>query len=106
MRDYHLSMTGAERDFHGFAHRLAARETAEKLGVPHVRSRVVGGAGMDHGPLAARGLTALSILGDVVRASLALHPARDDMRLIDRAALARAGRLAAHLAWRWAELHA
>jgi hypothetical protein len=82
-----------------------ARETADELGVPHGRLRVVG-AGMDHEPFAARGLTALSILGDVVRASLALHTSRDDMRLIDRAALDRAGRLAAHLAWRWAEMHA
>ena len=61
---------------------------------------------MDHEPFAARGLTALSILGDVIGASLALHTPRDDMRLIDRAALDRAGRLAAHLAWRWAEMHA
>jgi hypothetical protein len=82
-----------------------ARQTAEKLDVPHGRLRVVG-AGMDHEPFAARGLTALSILGDVVRHSLALHTVRDDMRLIDRTALERAGRLAAHLAWHWAELHA
>jgi Zn-dependent M28 family amino/carboxypeptidase len=82
-----------------------ARASAEALKVPHSRLRVVG-AGMDHEPFAARGLAAVTILGDVVRSSLALHSARDDMRLIDPLALERAGRLAAHLAWRWAELHA
>ena len=82
-----------------------ARATADVLNVPHSRLRMVG-AGMDHEPFAARGLTALSILGDVVRTSLALHSSRDDMRLIDAKALENAGNLAAHLAWRWAELHA
>lgn len=82
-----------------------AREIATELGVPHGRLRVVG-AGMDHEPFAAHGLTAWSILGDVVRHSLVLHTPRDNMRLIDRTALDRAGRLAAHIAWRWAELHA
>jgi Zn-dependent M28 family amino/carboxypeptidase len=82
-----------------------ARATAEALDLPHARLRVVA-AGMDHEPFAAGGLAAVSILGDVLRTSLALHSSRDDMRLIDPLALERAGQLAAHLAWRWAELHA
>lgn len=81
-----------------------ARDLAGELGVPHRRLRVLG-AGMDHEPFAARGLPALSILGDVVSTSFALHSTRDNMRLIDPAALERAGRLAAHLAWTWAALH-
>jgi hypothetical protein len=82
-----------------------ARATAEALDLPHARLRVVA-AGMDHEPFAVSGLAAVSILGDVLRTSLALHSSRDDMRLIDPLALERAGQLAAHLAWRWAELHA
>jgi hypothetical protein len=81
-----------------------AREVAVELELPHAPLRVLG-AGMDHEPFAARGLPAVSILGDVVRNSFALHSRRDDLRLIDRAALARAGDLAAHLAWRWARRH-
>jgi hypothetical protein len=81
-----------------------ARAVAGELDLPHAPLRVLG-AGMDHEPFAARGLPAVSILGDVVRASFTLHSARDDMRIIDRAALDRAGRLAAQLAWRWARLH-
>jgi acetylornithine deacetylase/succinyl-diaminopimelate desuccinylase-like protein len=81
-----------------------AREVAGELGLPHAPLRVLG-AGMDHEPFAARGLPAVSILGDVVRTSFALHSSRDGMGLIDRAALDRAGRLAAHLAWQWARLH-
>lgn len=81
-----------------------AEELADELDLPRARLRVLG-AGMDHEPFAARGLPALSILGDVVRSSFALHSPRDNMRLIEKPALARAGRLAARLAWRWAELH-
>jgi hypothetical protein len=61
------------------------------------------GAGMDHQPFTARGLTAVSLLGDVVGSSLNLHSPRDVPGLADRRALGRAGRLAAHLAWSWAE---
>jgi Zn-dependent M28 family amino/carboxypeptidase len=81
-----------------------ARGAADALGITHGGLNVLG-AGMDHEPFAARGLCAVSILGDVVRASLALHSPRDNMRLIDRNALDRAGRLAARLAWKWAEIH-
>lgn len=81
-----------------------ARETADALGLAHARLRVLG-AGMDHEPFAARGLPSVSILGDVVRRSFALHSRRDNMGIIERAALDRAGLLAAHLAWRWARLH-
>jgi hypothetical protein len=81
-----------------------AEEVADGLALPHARLRVLG-AGMDHEPFAARRLPALSILGDVVRNALALHSPRDNMSLIEPPALERAGRLAAHLAWRWAELH-
>jgi hypothetical protein len=77
---------------------------AGELDLPHAPLRVLG-AGMDHEPFAARGLPAVSILGDVVRTSFSLHSTRDDMRLIDLAALDRAGRLAEHLAWHWARLH-
>jgi hypothetical protein len=82
-----------------------ARASAEALHLPHSRPRVMG-AGMDHEVFAARGLTALSILGDVVGNSLVLHTPRDTMRLIDPRALERAAQLATQLAWRWAELHA
>lgn len=81
-----------------------AREAADDLGVPHGSLHVLG-AGMDHEPFAARGLPAVSLLGDVVRASFALHSSRDDMHLIETPALDRAGRLAARLAWHWAGLH-
>ncbi len=81
-----------------------AREVAGELGVPCAALRVLG-AGMDHEPFAARGLPAVSILGDVVRHSFAMHSRRDNMRLIQPPALERAGTLAAHLAWRWAKLH-
>jgi hypothetical protein len=81
-----------------------AESVAGEFGLPQGRLRVLG-AGMDHEPFAARGLAALSILGDVVGKSFALHSRRDDMGLIEPAALERAGRLAAHLAWRWAEMH-
>ena len=60
---------------------------------------------MDHEPFAALGLASVSILGDVVRSSFALHSTRDNLDLIEHTALERAGRLAACLAWRWAELH-
>src|SRR5262249_3927604 len=82
--------------------RLAQR-VADYLGLSHSRLRVLG-AGMDHEPFAALGLPSVSILGDVVRSSFALHSPRDNMALIDPAGRERAGRLAARLAWRWAEL--
>jgi hypothetical protein len=85
--------------------RRLAEATADGIGVSWGRLRVLG-AGMDHEPFAARGLPAVSILGDVVRYSLALHSSRDDMGLISHDALDRSGRVAAHLAWRWAEMHA
>jgi hypothetical protein len=81
-----------------------AEATADTLGFRHARLRVLG-AGMDHEPFAACKLSAVSILGDVVSASLAMHSPRDDMSIIQEAALERAGRLAAHLAWRWAQFH-
>ena len=81
-----------------------AEATADDLGLRHARLRVLG-AGMDHEPFAACKLPAVSILGDVVSASLAMHSPRDDMSIIQEAALERAGRLAAHLAWRWAQFH-
>jgi hypothetical protein len=60
---------------------------------------------MDHEPFAARGLAAVSILGDVVGHSLALHSRRDDLGLVEPAALGQAGRLAARIAWVWAGMH-
>ncbi len=81
-----------------------AEGIADELGLTHTRLRVLG-AGMDHEPFAAHGLPALSILGDVVRSSFALHSARDNMSLIEKPALERAGRLAACLAWAWAAKH-
>jgi hypothetical protein len=77
---------------------------ADELGIRHAPLRVLG-AGMDHMPFSARRLPAVSLLGDVVRNSFALHSRRDNMELIDAAALERAGRLATQLAWRWAEIH-
>jgi len=81
-----------------------AQETAAALELPHARLRVLGAA-MDHEPFAARQLPSGSILGDVVRHSLSLHTRRDDLPLIELPALERAGQLAAHLAWNWAEQH-
>lgn len=96
---------GARVFLAGEAHALRlAEDAAARLGVPHARLRVLGAA-MDHQPFAAAGLSAVSILGDVVRHSFAMHSRRDHLGLIDRAALDRAGRLAAHLAWSWAERH-
>lgn len=93
-----LRLAGEERSV-----RLAG-EVADGLGLLHARFGVLG-AGMDHEPFAAADLTALSILGDVVRHCLAMHSPRDHMGLIERPALDRAGRLAGHLAWSWAALH-
>jgi Zn-dependent M28 family amino/carboxypeptidase len=81
-----------------------ARQAAQDLQLAHARLRVLG-AGMDHQPFAARGLAAVSVLGDVVRNAFAMHTPRDDMSLIQLDALERAGTLAAHLAWSWAEMH-
>jgi len=81
-----------------------AQATADELGIKHSRLRVVG-AGMDHEPFAARKLPSVSILGDVVRASWAMHTTQDNLDLIERWALERAGQLAAHLAWNWADQH-
>jgi hypothetical protein len=83
------------------AFRLAA-EAADDLGLPWSGLRVLG-AGMDHQPFAARGLSAVSLLGDVVGASLTFHSPRDVPDRVDCAAIDRAGRLAAHLAGKWAE---
>jgi len=60
---------------------------------------------MDHEPFAARGLMAVSLLGDVVGTSLSLHSRRDTIDLVEDAALDRAGCLAAEIAWEWAERH-
>jgi hypothetical protein len=81
-----------------------ARQAADELGLPHANLHVLG-AGMDHEPFAAEGLAAVSILGDVVHHSLALHSKRDQAGRLEMPALERAGRLSAHLAWRWAEMH-
>ncbi|MFO0887874.1 MAG: M28 family peptidase [Isosphaeraceae bacterium] len=81
-----------------------ASETADRLGLDWSRLRYVG-AGMDHEPFAARGLTAVSLLGDVVSASLSMHSSRDTLEVVDDSALDRAGRLASELAWGWAERH-
>lgn len=83
--------------------RLAA-ETAARLGLPWARLRVLGAA-MDHEPFAARGLAALSLLGDVVGKSLVFHSSRDQIELVELPALDRAGRLAGQIAWAWAEQH-
>lgn len=82
-----------------------ANAIARELGLRPRRLRVLG-AGMDHQPFAARGLTSISILGDVVRRSFYLHTVWDDLHLIETDALERAIRLAWHLARRWAEGHA
>jgi acetylornithine deacetylase/succinyl-diaminopimelate desuccinylase-like protein len=81
-----------------------AQDVADELAIRHAELHILG-AGMDHEPFAAAGHPAVSILGDVVRSALALHSPRDDMRRIEKAALDRAGRLAAQLAWRWAAMH-
>jgi hypothetical protein len=81
-----------------------AERVAKELGLPTSRFRILG-AGMDHEPFAAAGLDALSLLGDVVGNSTAMHSPRDDGRLVDRAALIRAASLASHLAWAWADRH-
>jgi hypothetical protein len=97
--------TGSRVYLSGERHSLElARQIATQLGLRHARLRVLG-AGMDHEPFAALGLASVSILGDVVRTSFALHSTRDNLNLIEHPALDRAGRLAACLAWRWAEMH-
>lgn len=78
-----------------------AQRLATEMGIQHAPLRVLG-AGMDHQPFAARNLPCVSILGDVVRHSFALHSSRDNMTLIDQGALARSGALASQLAWHWA----
>lgn len=81
-----------------------AQATADDLDLPWARLRVLG-AGMDHEPFAARGLAAVSVLGDVVGRSMAMHSRRDTIDRVETPALERAGRLAAEIAWAWAELH-
>jgi Zn-dependent M28 family amino/carboxypeptidase len=82
-----------------------AREAAARLDLSCGRLRVVG-AGMDHEPFARLGLCSLSLLGDVVGRSLDLHSPRDRIERVDPDAIERAGRLAAEIAWNWAERHA
>ncbi len=82
-----------------------AEQTAAELEIACARLHVLG-AGMDHEPFAARGLESVSILGDVVRRSFRMHSGRDNLELIDRAALERAACLARQLAWTWADRHA
>ena len=81
-----------------------AEQVADGLAIPRARLRILG-AGMDHIPFAARGLPAVSIMGDVVRSSFAFHSRRDGLDLLRRPALERAGDLAAGLAWAWADRH-
>jgi acetylornithine deacetylase/succinyl-diaminopimelate desuccinylase-like protein len=81
-----------------------ASSTADALGIAWSRLRVLG-AGMDHEPFAAHGIAAVSVLGDVVAHSLALHSRRDTPDRIDPAALQRAGLLATEIARAWAERH-
>jgi hypothetical protein len=81
-----------------------AERVAGGAGMPTARFKVMG-AGMDHEPFAARGLPALSLLGDVVRASLLFHSTRDNVSRVDPAALDRAGKLAARLIDAWAVRH-
>ncbi|MCS7016389.1 MAG: M28 family peptidase [Gemmatales bacterium] len=83
---------------------LWAESICRELGLQPKRLRVLG-AGMDHQPFAAQGLTCISILGDVVRRCFHLHTLRDDLRLIETDALERAIRLAWHLTRRWVEIH-
>lgn len=82
--------------------RLAER-VASDVGIATRRFAVVG-AGMDHEPFAARGLESITLLGDVVGASLHMHSRRDDARLLEPAALDRAARLAREMANAWARL--
>lgn len=81
-----------------------ARSAAQDLGVEPSCLHVLG-AGMDHEPFSACGLPAVSILGDVVRRSFALHSRHDNLTIIEIDALERAGAIAAQLAWRWAAMH-
>ncbi len=81
-----------------------AEVVASKHGWKTSRFEIVG-AGMDHQPFAARGLAALSLLGDVVGRSMDMHSPRDRLERVDPKAIERAGRLAAELAWAWAETH-
>ncbi len=81
-----------------------ARDVGRALSIRHTTLRVLG-AGMDHEPFAAEGVSAVSIMGDVVGKSFALHSRRDALRLVELPALERSGRLAAHLAWQWARMH-
>jgi Zn-dependent M28 family amino/carboxypeptidase len=81
-----------------------AHAAAAELDLPAARLRVLG-AGMDHEPFAACGLPAVSLLGDVVAASLRLHSRRDTLDRVDLDALDRAARLAERIAHNWAERH-
>jgi hypothetical protein len=81
-----------------------AETAADELGILHARLRVLG-AGMDHEPFTAANLPSLSILGDVVGKSLAMHSSRDNPSILERPALDRAGQLAAHIAWCWGRMH-
>lgn len=74
-----------------------AEHAAATLHIPTRRFSVVG-AGMDHEPFAARGLPALSLLGDVVASSFHLHSPRDNLQRVDPSALSRSYLLASHLA--------
>ena len=82
-----------------------AEHTAAGLDLATSRLRAVGAA-MDHEPFAAAGLPAVSILGDVVAASLLMHSCRDVPARIDAVALERAGRLAGAVARAWGRSHA
>ncbi|WP_158633373.1 M28 family metallopeptidase [Tautonia sociabilis] len=79
-----------------------AERVADSIAVPTERFRILG-AGMDHEPFAAAGLPALTLLGDVVGHSSAMHSSRDLPELVDREAMGRAGLLAIRLILAWAD---
>lgn len=96
---------GSELRLAGEADALAlTHRVAGDLGQHPRRLRVLG-AGMDHEPFSRSGLSAVSLLGDVVGASLTMHSARDGLCGVDVHALRRAGELAGALAWAWADRH-
>lgn len=78
-----------------------AESVAGALGIRCARLRVLG-AGMDHQPFAARGLCAVSVLGDVVGRSMAMHSRRDTPDRVEADAMERAAALADRLARVWA----
>lgn len=78
---------------------------ADDLRIPHGGLHILG-AGSDHEPFASCGLSALSIMGDVIPISYVFHSRLDRLERVEREALERGGRLADQLARRWAMSHA